>query len=194
MGLWWGAFPEMETSAASGGSTNCLWCSSEVSVPSINKRREGGRQCNVNVLPPRGVWAGLGYSSASGSWLHAINPVAVVSVLRAVWLPSRLCSYSPTESSLHGPQACEPAHRCTQTCLHVENQPGLAFILHGTFYQQLPSSFEPIIAFLLTWLILGGDECFWIAFCFAVKEGWQPFYSSTCQLVLVNTSITLTFS
>lgn len=53
--------------SASGGSVNCVWCFSEVSVPSINKRRERGRQGNVNALPSRGFWVGLGYSSASGS-------------------------------------------------------------------------------------------------------------------------------
>lgn len=57
-------------------------------------------------------------------------------------------------------QTCEPLHRCTQTCLCVEDQTGLAFMLRGTFYQQLSSFFGPIIAFLLTWFISGGDECF----------------------------------
>lgn len=61
----------------------------------------------------------------------------------------------------HNPlQTCQPIYRCTQTCLCVENQPGLAFVLHGTFYQQFFSFFGPIIAFLLTWLILGRNECF----------------------------------
>lgn len=64
----------------------------------------------------------------------------------------------------HNPlHTCEAVHRCAQTCVYVESQPALPFILlqlHGTFYQQLSSFFGPIIAFLLTWLISGGDECF----------------------------------
>lgn len=49
---------------ASGGSANCARCFSEVSVPSLKKRRKRGRQGNVNALPPGGFWAGLGCSSS----------------------------------------------------------------------------------------------------------------------------------
>lgn len=103
--------------------------------------------------------------------------IAVVQALGSMMLTTLLWSQSPEQCSClasfaltaqlspacvkHNPlQMCEPVHRCTQTCLYVENQPGLAFVLHGTFYQQLFSFFGPIIAFLLTWLISGRDECF----------------------------------
>lgn len=99
---------------ASGGSANCVWCVSEVSVPSVNERRERGRQGSGNALPPRGFWAGLGYSSGSGSWLHDVNHITLVSVPRAVFLPSQLCSYCPTEPSLREAQPSPDVWACAQ--------------------------------------------------------------------------------
>lgn len=110
VGLWWDAFP--------GWKQMSIWWPwklfSKVSVPSINKKRERERQGNVNALPSRGFWVGLGYGSASGSWLRAVNPITLVTATRAVCLPSQLCSYSPTEPSLRGPQPPPYVWGCTQ--------------------------------------------------------------------------------
>lgn len=100
--LWWDAFP--------GWKQVSIWwvvlqtvCDAFLEIL-YHLLTEGQKGEGNYALPPRGFWADLGYSSASGSWLLAVNPIALVSGPRAVCLPSQLCSYSPTQPSLHGPQ------------------------------------------------------------------------------------------
>lgn len=51
----WGLVTWGGNNSAPGGPMRCVWWFSEVGVPSI-KRREGGRQGDINSLPHRGFW------------------------------------------------------------------------------------------------------------------------------------------